>query len=62
MEIEESQRSYFSIPGITPLLGITVGELIDEAAQKFGHKDALVVPFQRIRRSFIQLKEEVSVQ
>jgi hypothetical protein len=52
--------SYFNIVGQTPLLGFTTGDMINQSAEKYGDKDALVVPFQNIRLTFNQLKDEVS--
>lgn len=53
--------SYVSVPGETPLLGMTIGQMIDEAARKYGDNEALVVPFQNIKRTYKQLKEEVRI-
>jgi len=58
--VEEPQLSYFNTPGRVPLLSYTIGDLIDASAVKYPHKEAVVVPFQNIRKTFSDLKSEVS--
>lgn len=41
------------------MLGMTIGEVIDLAASKYGDNEALVIPFQNIRRTFKQLQQDV---
>lgn len=52
--------SYFNIPGECPMLGMTVGDMIDFAASKYEDAEAFVAPFQNVRRSFRQLQRDVS--
>lgn len=52
--------SYFSNPGTSPLIGLTIGELFEYACQKYANNEFLVVPFQGIRKTYKQLKEEVT--
>ena len=42
-----------------PLVGLTVGELLDEAVRRAPQGEALVVPHQQIRWSWQQLSEQV---
>ena len=42
------------------LLSKTIGETVDEAAEKFGDNESLVFSNDNIRMTFVQLKEKVS--
>ena len=42
------------------LLSKTIGEVVDEAAEKYGDTESLVFFSDSIRMSFVQLKEKVS--
>ena len=56
-----SNWSYVCGPGQPPLLGITIGQAVDIAADTFGDREGLVVSQQEIRRNFTQLKEEIDM-
>ncbi|ODN00440.1 Acyl-CoA synthetase family member 2, mitochondrial, partial [Orchesella cincta] len=58
-EAPTTRISYFSNSGTSPLLGLTIGELLDYSCRKFANNEFLVVPFQGIRKTYRQLKEEV---
>lgn len=45
-----------------PLLYKTIGKVLDEAAEKFGDKTALVSMHQNQRLSFNEVKEKVSFE
>ncbi|KAB7502532.1 Salicylyl-CoA synthase / salicylate adenylyltransferase, partial [Armadillidium nasatum] len=45
-------------PSDVPLLGLTIGKALDQAAESFGDTEAIVSVHQRIRRTFSQVKEE----
>ena len=49
--------SYVSGVGSEPLLYKTVGAVLEEAAERWGDREALVVPHQNIRWSYRQLDE-----
>ena len=50
--------SYVSGPGFPPLLGLTVGQVVDRAAEMYGEREGLVVTHQNIRRTFTQIRDE----
>lgn len=50
--------SYVSNPGKWPLMGTTLGQVADRAADLYGDQEAVVSVSQGIRKSFTQLKEE----
>ena len=56
-----SNWSYVCGPGTPPLLGITIGQGVDIAADTFGDREGLVVSQQGIRRNFTQLKQEIDL-
>ncbi|RXG68653.1 Acetyl-coenzyme A synthetase [Armadillidium vulgare] len=45
-------------PSDVPLLGLTIGKALDQAAESFGDTEAVVSIHQSIRRTFSQVKEE----
>jgi hypothetical protein len=53
--------SYASCPGDVPLLGVTIGNLLQQRAEQHPDKEAFVVynGDSVIRRTFAQLLEEV---
>ena len=51
-------RSYVHRSGPSPLLGLTVGDVLDEAARRWPDGEALVVPHQSIRWSWAELQHE----
>ena len=54
----QSGWSYVSGPGSPPLLGLTVGQAVDRAAEMYGEREGLVVTHQNIRRTFSQIRDE----
>ena len=50
--------SYFHGGGL-PLIGATIGQLLEEKANKYPDGDAVVVVFQGVRLTFPQLLEQV---
>lgn len=44
----------------SPMLGMTIGDMIDFAAKKYKDAEAFVAPFQNIRRTFRQIQQDVS--
>jgi len=57
--VQESRWSYVCGPGTPPLIGQTIGQAVDVAADKFGDREGLVVLQQDVKRNFIQLKQEI---
>jgi fatty-acyl-CoA synthase len=51
-------RSYVSGTGAEPLLGLTVGNVLDRTTEKWPDGEALVVPYQRIRLSWSEVRRE----
>jgi fatty-acyl-CoA synthase len=51
-------RSYVHATGPEPLSGLTVGEVLDRAADQWPEADALVVPHQNLRLSWPDLRRE----
>nr|CAD7597655.1 unnamed protein product [Timema genevievae] len=54
--------SYWHQPGSEPLSPLTVGQLVDQSADKFGHREALVSLHQNQRLTFQQLREQDALQ
>lgn len=55
-----TEWSYVCGPGHPPLLGSTIGQMVDSAAERFGEREALVVVHQgNLRRTFNQIQYEV---
>ncbi|KAB7505740.1 Acyl-CoA synthetase family member 2, mitochondrial [Armadillidium nasatum] len=50
--------SYAMGPSDVPLLGLTIGKALDQAAESFGDTEAVVSVHQSIRRTFSEVKEE----
>jgi fatty-acyl-CoA synthase len=50
-------RSYVHSAGSQPLVGLTVGQVLDAAAQRWADGEALVVPHQNVRWSWRELAE-----
>ncbi|CAL8078703.1 unnamed protein product [Orchesella dallaii] len=54
------RQSYLSIPGSVPLLGSTVGNLVDRCASRFPDSPAIVVSTPtEVRKNYQELKKEV---
>lgn len=51
--------SYFKGVKNEPLKNLTVGNLIDEAAEKYGNREAIVSVHENRRVTFLNLKHEV---
>jgi len=59
--LKPGKQSYLSIPGSVPLLGITVGNLVDRCASRFPDSPAIVVSTpNQVRKNYQELKKEVS--
>jgi len=56
-----SNLSYVCGPGTPPLVGITIGQAVDLAADTHGDSEGLVVSQQEVRRNFTELKEEIDM-
>ncbi|WP_036284775.1 AMP-binding protein [Microbacterium luticocti] len=54
----EAQTSYVSGAATAPLLGQTIGQMLDDAAAAFGDREALVEASTNRRWTFAQLKEQ----
>ncbi|GAB6026903.1 hypothetical protein CHUAL_013548 [Chamberlinius hualienensis] len=52
--------SYVHGAGTVPLIGTTVGQFVDEAAEKFGNDEAFVDCFFEIRKTFHQYVEDIN--
>jgi fatty-acyl-CoA synthase len=55
-DVNERSRSYAHGGGEQPLLGITVGDVLDRAAARWPDNDALLVPHQDVRWSWKELQ------
>jgi fatty-acyl-CoA synthase len=53
------RKSYVSGAGEVPLLGLTIGDMFDQIADRYPDNEALVSRHQKLRYSYRQLKEEV---
>ena len=49
-------------PGSTPLLGLTIGQLLQSTADKYGDREAVVVVHQKIQKTYQQLLTDVSIE
>ncbi len=54
-----TRPSYVHGASGTPLIGETIGVYFDQAVERFGERDALIVRHQGIRWSWLQLKQRV---
>ena len=54
-------KSYVHRTGPNPLLGLTVGDVLDEAARHWPECEALIVPHQSLRWSWAELQREAKV-
>ncbi|XP_042231461.1 medium-chain acyl-CoA ligase ACSF2, mitochondrial-like isoform X2 [Homarus americanus] len=55
---DTSAWSYLSNPGKWPLLGISVGQVMNQAAEIYGDQEAIVSIHQATRRTFTQVQQE----
>ena len=46
-------------PGNTPLLGLTIGQVLDRTVENYADNEAIVVVHQNIRKNYLQLRTEV---
>ncbi|KAL0267708.1 UNVERIFIED_CONTAM: hypothetical protein PYX00_009900 [Menopon gallinae] len=53
-----AKASYLNCPGTEPLLYKTVADLVDEAAEKYGDRPAIIANYQKQRTSFGEAKEK----
>jgi fatty-acyl-CoA synthase len=51
-------KSYIHSTGQSALVGLTVGGVLDEAARRWPESDALVVPHQNVRWTWVELRAE----
>jgi fatty-acyl-CoA synthase len=51
-------RSYIHATGPEPLLGLTVGDVLDRAAERWPEREALIVPYQHRRLSWSDLRRQ----
>ena len=51
--------SYASGPSETPLLGMTIGDALDQTAARYPTNEALIVRQQDVRYTYAELKREV---
>ena len=51
----KSKWSYVSGPWYPPLLGLTIGQCVDRAAETYGDREAVVVTHQDVRRTYTQV-------
>ena len=61
-EKRKYEISYVCGPGSTPLLGLTIGQLLQSTADKYGDREAVVVVHQKIRKTYQQLLTDVSIE
>ena len=59
VNLKQPNWSYFHNPGSEPLRAVTVGNLLEEAVNKFGDAEALVSLAQNRRLTFHQAKTKV---
>ena len=52
--------SYWHNPGPDPLSPLTIGQLVDIAAETYGAREAIVSLYQGHRYSFLEVKEKVN--
>jgi len=55
-----TQLSYISGTSTKPLLGICIGDMLDESAQRFPQQDALIVVHQNIRFTYQEFQAKVN--
>ena len=56
---KRDRSSYISGPCDKPLVPLTIGQLLENAAEQYGGREAVVVIHQSIRKSYEQLFSEV---
>lgn len=58
MAPEARSQSYLNGTSGKPLMGVTVGGLLDRTATRFPAHDALIVPYQDVRWSYAELRRQ----
>ena len=53
--------SYSNGPSTTPLLGETIGDNLDRMAARFPDREALSIPYQDVRMTYVELVEEANL-
>jgi hypothetical protein len=53
-----TKASYWHSPGVEPLSPLTVGQLLDIAAERWGDREAVI--FQHHRMTYKQVREKVN--
>jgi fatty-acyl-CoA synthase len=51
--------SYMHYPGTEPLFALTLGQLVEQAAEKWGEREAVVSLYENMRYTFRQAQEKV---
>ena len=57
---EPLKWSYVAVAGDKPLLGLTIGQVIDRAGDIYGDREAVVSLHQGVRKTFTDLQKDVS--
>lgn len=58
--LKPGKQSYLSVPGEAPLVGMTVGTLVDRCTSQFPDSPAIVVSTPKeVRRNYHEFKKEV---
>src|ERR1700712_3807544 len=52
-------KSYVHGACKTPLIGETIGSFLDQASERWAEREALVIPFQKIRWTYAALRDQV---
>jgi hypothetical protein len=52
--------SYLHCPGAEPLFALTLGQLVQKAAEQWGENEALVSVYEQQRYSFREILEKVT--
>jgi hypothetical protein len=60
MENMLTKPSYWHSPGTEPLSPLTLGQLLDVAARRWGDREAVVSVFQNHRVTFKQVRDKVN--
>ena len=58
MEHSQSLQSYLHGVSDMPLIGVTVGQLLEQSARRHPDNDALIVPYQNVRWSYAELNRQ----
>jgi non-ribosomal peptide synthetase component F len=58
--VRDERPSYIHGIGSMPLIGATIGQLLEQAANRHPDREAFIVSHQRVRLTFQQLLQQVS--